>query len=178
MALSELSGTKSAFPTLAKRSAGLYHKPTHILANSKRRPNMLDHFSISVKDYEQSLKFYDETLGLLGMKRLMSFDVPEHQANYAGYGRAEKPRPAFWISSKGSAEREEEEVGRARGVHFAFEAPDANAVKAWHTKCLELGGRDNGAPGPRAEYHPGYFGAFIVDPNGWRIEACFHGYKP
>ena len=51
------------------------------------------------------------------------------------------------------------------------------AVQQWYAKCLELGGKDNGAPGPRPEYHPGYFGAFIIDPNGWRIEACFHQYQ-
>jgi len=51
-----------------------------------------------------------------------------------------------------------------------FVAPNIEAIHQWYAKCLELGGIDNGAPGPRPEYHPGYYGAFIVDPNGWRIE--------
>ena len=70
-----------------------------------------------------------------------------------------------------------EDVGKARGVHMAFSAPNAEAVAEWYDKALKLGGKDNGAPGVRPEYHPGYFGAFIIDPSGWRIEACFHGYK-
>jgi hypothetical protein len=58
-----------------------------------------------------------------------------------------------------------EAIGNARGVHMAFSASSVEAVKAWYDKCLELGASDNGAPGPRLEYHPGYFGAFVVDPN-------------
>ena len=132
---------------------------------------MLDHFSLSVKDYDQSLKFYDQSLAILGYERLMSFDTPDDKV--AGYGKDMKPY--FWISSSG---REDEDIGCARGVHCAFLAPNAKAVQDWYKKCLELGGKDNGAPGVRPEYHPGYYGAFIVDPNGWRIEACFHGYSP
>jgi catechol 2,3-dioxygenase-like lactoylglutathione lyase family enzyme len=132
---------------------------------------MLDHFSLSVKDFDQSLKFYDQTLAVLGCDRLMSFDIPE--GKFAGYGKDAKP--SFWISDKG---QEEEDIGRARGVHCAFLAPNMKAVQDWYDKCLALGGQDNGAPGVRPEYHPGYYGAFVIDPNGWRIEACFHGYHP
>ena len=130
---------------------------------------MLDHFSISVKDYDQSLKFYDETLGILGYKRMMAFEIPENGCKLAGYGLG--LRPNLWISDMG---RDEEIIGLARGVHIAFSAPNAEAVQKWYSKCLELGGKDNGAPGIRPEYHPGYYGAFIIDPSGWRVEACFH----
>ena len=133
---------------------------------------MIDHFSISVNNYDQSLKFYDETLKILGYERLMTIDIPEHHVKVTGYGKDQKP--SFWISPMG---KEEEEVGRAKGVHFAFLAPNAEAVQAWYKKCLELGGKDNGKPGVRPEYHPGYYGAFVVDPNGWRIEACFHQHQ-
>jgi len=136
---------------------------------------MLDHTSISVKDYDLSLKFYDETLKILGYERLMTIDIPEGSVKVAGYGPAGRVRPMLWISPMGN---ESEDIGKARGVHMAFSAPNSEAVAAWHAKCLELGGEDNGAPGVRPEYHPGYFGAFIVDPSGWRIEACFHEYKP
>jgi catechol 2,3-dioxygenase-like lactoylglutathione lyase family enzyme len=129
---------------------------------------MLDHFSLSVNDYDRSLKFYDQSLQTLGYERLLSFDIPD--GKFAGYGKDKKPY--FWISSTG---REDEDVGRARGVHCAFQASSIKAVQAWHAKCLELGGKDNGSPGIRPEYHPGYYGAFIIDPDGWRIEACFHG---
>ena len=131
---------------------------------------MLDHFSLSVKDYDQSLKFYDETLKILGYERVMSFDMPD--GKFAGYGKDKKP--SFWISSTGRAD---EDIGHARGVHCAFLAPNIKAIHEWYQKALELGAQDNGAPGVRPEYHPGYYGAFTVDPSGWRIEACFHGYE-
>jgi catechol 2,3-dioxygenase-like lactoylglutathione lyase family enzyme len=132
---------------------------------------MLDHVSISVKDYEKSLLFYDQSLALLGYCRNVTLDIPEKEIRVAGYGKGDKP--SFWISPMGN---QQEEIGNARGVHFAFLAPDAAAVDAWYKKCLELGGNDNGAPGPR-HYHPGYYGAFIIDINGWRIEAAVHDYK-
>ncbi len=131
---------------------------------------MIEHISYSVKDYEKSLKFYDETFPILGYKRVMTID--EGAVQVAGYGKDEKPY--FWISPMGN---KEEEIGNARGVHFAFLAPSVVAIKKWHKKCLELGGTDNGAPGPRPIYHPGYYGAFIIDPSGWRIEACLHDYQ-
>lgn len=133
---------------------------------------MLDHTSISVHDYEKSLIFYDKTLQILGYSRNMTIDIPEKNIKTAGYGKGVKP--SFWISPMG---QKDEEIGRARGVHFAFLAPSVEAVTAWHEKCLELGGTNNGQPGPRPHYHPGYYGAFIIDPNGWRIEAVFHQFR-
>lgn len=133
---------------------------------------MLDHFSISVNNYEQSLQFYDQTLKLIGYDRILTIDIPEHQVKTAGYGKDNKP--SFWISPMG---RDDETVGRARGVHIAFIAPTVESIHAWYQKCLELGGKDNGKPGTRVEYHPGYYGAFIIDPNGWRIEAVLHHYQ-
>lgn len=132
---------------------------------------MLDHFSVSVKDYPANLTFYDETLKLLGYKRVMTIDIdtPSKKIQCAGYGEGEKP--SFWISPMGE---ESEDIGRARGVHLAFKANSTQDVDAWYKKCLELGGKDNGAPGPRPHYHPGYYGGFIIDPNGWRIEAVCH----
>lgn len=133
---------------------------------------MLDHLSFCVKDYEKSLEFYDKTLATLGYERLLTVDIPEEKVKGAGYGKS--PKPSLWIGPIG---KEEEDIGRAKGVHIAFEAPSVEAVKTWYQTCLNLGGKDNGAPGPRAEYHPGYYGAFIIDPNGWRIEACLHDYN-
>ena len=133
---------------------------------------MLDHVSIAVNDYPQSLTFYDETLTILGIQRLLTFETDDHHV--AGYGT--EGRPCFWMGAA-SGSVETEFVGRARGLHIAFRAPSVAGVQAWHAKCLELGGADNGAPGPRPEYHPGYYGAFIIDPNGWRIEAALHDYS-
>ncbi|NGX58473.1 MAG: hypothetical protein K940chlam3_01380 [Chlamydiae bacterium] len=133
---------------------------------------MIDHISFSVKNFDESLKFYDETLAILGVERMMNFETEEYRV--AGYGRDGKP--FFWISIETSP-NEEESVGKARGFHVAFTSSSVDEVRAWYQKCLELGGTDNGEPGPRPHYHPGYYGAFIIDPNGWRIEAAFHGYK-
>lgn len=130
---------------------------------------MIDHVSISVKDYQNSLIFYDATLSILGYKRSLTINIEEFNVQTAGYGVNEKPY--FWISPMGL---ESEEIGRAKGLHIAFTAPDIESVNKWHKKCLELGATDNGAPGYRTEYHPGYYAAFIIDPNGWRIEAVFH----
>jgi catechol 2,3-dioxygenase-like lactoylglutathione lyase family enzyme len=132
---------------------------------------MLDHTSIAVLDFAQSLNFYDATLATLGYKRLCTFDTPE--GKYAGFGIATAIRPALWLGQSG---KPDEVVGQARGVHLAFVAPNVEAVDAWYKQCLALGGKDNGAPGPRTHYHSGYYGAFIIDPNGWRIEACTHAY--
>ena len=134
--------------------------------------SVIDHASISVSNYEKSLLFYDQTFAILGYTRNMTIDIPEKNVKVAGYGKEDKP--SFWISPMG---KKDEDIAKARGVHFAFLAPSTDAVDAWHKKCLELGGRDNGSPGLRPHYHPGYYGAFIIDPDGWRIEAVFHEFK-
>lgn len=133
---------------------------------------MLDHLSFAVKDYEQSLKFYDETLKVLGYGREITLEFPGGKT--AGYGNG-GVRPALWIGSGGHTD---ETIGSAQGVHIAFQAASSDAVDQWYQTCLKLGATDNGAPGPRAHYHSGYYGGFVIDPNGWRIEACFHQYQP
>ena len=133
---------------------------------------MLDHVSFAVNDFSEGIKFYDETLGVLGIKRVMTFEAEGRQV--AGYGQAEKT--FFWISENKDPNNQEL-IGKARGVHIAFTAPSTKSIDEWYKRCLALGGKDNGAPGPRPYYHPGYYGAFIVDPDGWRIEAAFHAYK-
>jgi hypothetical protein len=100
----------------------------------------------------------------------MTINKPEGQT--AGYGYGHKP--SFWISPMG---RDNEEIGKARGMHIAFLATSVDALNKWYELCLQYGGKCNGKPGPRPEYHPGYYGAFVIDPNGWRIEACLHDFK-
>lgn len=114
---------------------------------------MLDHVTIGVSDYARSEAFYDQALSPLGLRWLMG------GTGFAGYGDA---RPFFWI---GGAERP------AGPVHVAFAAADRAAVDAFHAAALEAGGRDNGGPGVRAHYHPDYYGAFVLDPDGHNIEA-------
>ncbi len=132
---------------------------------------MLDHLSFAVIDYDKSLAFYDATLAILGYQREITLDFPGVKA--AGYGDGGL-RPGLWISAGGQPN---EAIGKAQGVHIAFKAPNVAAVQQWYQKCLDLGGKDNGEPGPRPHYHEGYYGAFIIDPNGWRIEACYHQYR-
>lgn len=134
---------------------------------------MIDHTSFAVKEFDKSREFYDLTLKCLGYDRLVTLELPD--VRLAGYGSKDNIRPSFWISDRGYDEKEE--IGKAKGVHTAFSAPSAEAVKVWYDLCLKLGGKDNGAPGTRPHYHAGYFGAFIIDPSGWRIEACFHQYQ-
>lgn len=144
----------------------------HEFNDGKKGTVMLDHISFSVKDFEQSVKFYDETLKILGFERLMTFETDDHRV--VGYGV--NGRPSLWIGVETNPNLKED-VGRTRGFHVAFQAPNIKAIHTWHQKCLDLGGMDNGLPGIRPEYHPGYYGAFIIDPNGYRIEAALHHFQ-
>ena len=116
---------------------------------------MLDHVYIGVSDLDRSAAFYAGALEALGMSEL--FRRPGDVA----FGRDGKPW--FFIRSGGGAEP----------VHIAFTAPDRRTVDHFHAAALASGGRDNGAPGPRP-YHPRYYGAFVLDPDGHNIEAVCH----
>ena len=121
---------------------------------------MIDHVGVNVSDYAVSRRFYEQALEPLGYRVLMAMD--EWKA--CGFGRDRKP--SFWLA-------EREPFGT--GTHVAFEAADRVAVDAFHAAALAAGGRDNGAPGLREEYHPTYYGAFVLDPDGNNAEAVYHG---
>lgn len=122
------------------------------------RGRLVDHIQLVVRDLDASRRFYEAVLGVLG--------VP-----IGGEGEG-----FFWA--------DELVVSRAEGpaalgeltgrVHLAFQARDEAMVRAFHAAALASGGTDNGAPGLRP-YHPGYYGAFVLDPDGNNIEAVFHG---
>lgn len=116
---------------------------------------MLDHVTIGVADLERSKTFYDQALGAIGIMRLYA----EGEA-FAGYGRDRKA--FFWIGQKKEA---------IAGTHVAFAVGDRAAVERFHAAALARGGRDNGGPGLRPHYHPDYYGAFVLDPDGHNIEA-------
>jgi catechol 2,3-dioxygenase-like lactoylglutathione lyase family enzyme len=126
---------------------------------------MIDHVSIGVGDLKRSRAFYDAALAPLGYRRL--FDL----VDTSGYGRDE-PHPLkeqalpFWIGHAPD--------GAALNGHVCFTAPARAAVVAFHKAALAAGGRDNGAPGLRQHYHASYYAAFVVDPDGNRIEAVRH----
>ena len=120
---------------------------------------MLDHAGFAVSDYERSKAFYVQALAPLGLTLLME---PMGQA--AGFGK--DGRPFFWVEMLGAAV-----TGR---LHIAFRVDSRAEVDAFHAAALEAGGTDNGAPGVRAIYHPHYYGAYVLDPDGHNIEAVCH----
>lgn len=117
---------------------------------------MLDHVTVAVSDLERSRAFYDAALRPLGISRIYDGEL-----SFSGYGTP--ARLFFWIG-----QRAESSVA---GTHIAFAAGDRLAVDQFHISALAAGGIDNGAPGIRAHYHPDYYGAFILDPDGHNIEA-------
>ena len=126
---------------------------------------MLDHVGFAVADFGRSRAFYDAALAPLGIGRVMEVSAAETgHGDHAGYGTAGKP--VFWIGSGGGP------AGVA--FHIAFAAPDRAAVQRFHAAALAAGGRDNGAPGLRSHYHPSYYAAFVLDPDGHNIEAVCH----
>lgn len=123
---------------------------------------MIDHLSIGVKDLQRSTKFYDAALEPLGFKRYMTF--PDDSC---GYGIPEDR--FFWIVKpeiKGGV------TGQA--MHVAFKANSRIAVDKFYQSAIAAGGKDNGKPGLRLNYHANYYAAFITDPDGHKIEAVCH----
>jgi catechol 2,3-dioxygenase-like lactoylglutathione lyase family enzyme len=117
---------------------------------------MIDHTGIGVSDLARSASFYDAVLGALGLRRVVEIE------GGIAYGTA---YPVWWIDRNHPA-----------GVkqHTAFTAKDRAAVDAFHRAALAAGGRDHGAPGLRSTeqgYPPGYYAAFVLDPDGNNIEA-------
>ena len=123
---------------------------------------MINHVSIGVRDIGRTKRFYDAALGPLGYALL------SEGTGTLGYGQGEV---AFWI---GAAERPVP-PDAASGLHFCFDAPTRASVDAFHAAALAAGGRDNGAPGLRADYGASYYAAFVVDPDGYRLEAYCGG---
>jgi catechol 2,3-dioxygenase-like lactoylglutathione lyase family enzyme len=120
---------------------------------------MIDHISIAVRDLKNAEAFYTALLVPLGMTKLREW--PDAAV---GYG---KKYPEFWINKRAAMDR----VAADTGVHVCLRAPDAAAVDGFHAAALQAGGTSDGAPGPRPEYHGGYYAAFVRDPDGNRIEA-------
>jgi catechol 2,3-dioxygenase-like lactoylglutathione lyase family enzyme len=121
---------------------------------------MFDHVGLNVRDYAVSRSFYEQALAPLGYRVVMAFD----EWKGAGFGTADD-KPELWISQR-------EPYGT--GTHLAFAARDRETVDAFHAAALAAGGRDNGEPGLREHYHPGYYGAFVLDADGNNVEAVCH----
>ena len=123
---------------------------------------MFDHIGFPVSDYQRAKIFYGKALAPLGYSLVMEVtEAGGHPA--AGFGADGKPD--FWIGGEG---------GLNRPMHVAILARDRATVDAFYKSAIEAGGRDNGAPGIRAHYHPNYYGAFVLDPDGHNVEAVCH----
>ena len=116
---------------------------------------MYDHIGLRVQDLPASIRFYQAVLAPLGHV------LGPQGADHAGLGPADAPQ--LWLHAAA--------VGPRTGAHLAFKAPDAEAVRAFHAAGLRAGGSDNGAPGPRPDYGPSYYAAFLIDPDGNNVEA-------
>ena len=116
---------------------------------------MLDHVTIGVTSIGRSKDFYDRALHPLGISRLYG-----DGERFAGYGVA--PKAFFWIGIRDAAQT---------GSHIAFAASDRTTVDRFYAEAMAAGGRDNGQPGLRPHYHPDYYGAFVLDPDGHNVEA-------
>ncbi|MBS1879498.1 MAG: VOC family protein [Actinobacteria bacterium] len=124
---------------------------------------MLDHVGLEVSDFDRSRSFYEAALAPLGISLVMA---PMPQAAGFGSELGGVVKPYFWIMARGRPP--------VSGAHVALAAADRDAVDAFHAAALAAGGSDNGAPGPRPIYHPGYYGGFVLDPDGNNIEAVCH----
>lgn len=120
---------------------------------------MIDHTGFNVTDLKKSREFYEAALGPLGYK--MIFEVP----GGVGMGFGVPPKPDFWIG-RGTPHTPRQ--------HIAFRANTRAEVDAFYRAALAAGGKDNGPPGPRPHYHPNYYGAFVLDLDGYNVEAVCH----
>lgn len=119
------------------------------------RGRLLDHVQVRVTDLAASRRFYAAVLGALG-RELVDFAPGFVNADELVLSAAEDPS----------------QVSR---IHVAFQADGPEQVAAFHAAGLAAGGRDNGGPGLRPQYHPGYYAAFVLDPDGNNLEAVYHG---
>ena len=126
---------------------------------------MIDHLGFDVSDYARSRAFYSHVLAPLGYGVVMEV-TREMTGGYEGCGFGPPSRPHFWVG-KGSGTP-------GRGMHIAFTAQTRAQVDAFHAAALASGAQDNGAPGLRPHYHPDYYGAFVIDPEGNNVEAVCH----
>jgi catechol 2,3-dioxygenase-like lactoylglutathione lyase family enzyme len=127
----------------------------HVLV---RRKPMLNHVSIGVRNLSRAKEFYDEALKPLGYKRLYDSE------DSLGYGA---DAPVFWVLRVATPVV----ADAGSGLHFCLDAPTRKSVDAFHKAALGSGGKDNGKPGLRADYGDNYYAAFVVDPDGYRLEA-------
>jgi catechol 2,3-dioxygenase-like lactoylglutathione lyase family enzyme len=124
---------------------------------------VIDHVGFPVSDYERSKAFYIAALAPLGYTLIVEVQQDENDSPAAGFGANGKPD--FWIGGEG---------GLKRVLHVAIAVNERRMVDAFHRAAIDARARDNGAPGLRPHYHPDYYAAFVLDPDGHNIEAVCH----
>lgn len=122
---------------------------------------MLDHISIPVADIGRAANFYDAVLATIGLRRR------KERPGAIGYGPETRAAPVFWILARHG----EGSAGPGVGLHVSFQAPDHTSVDSFHATALRCGGRDAGGPGVRPQYTMPFYGAFVLDLDGFKIEA-------
>lgn len=130
---------------------------------------MIDHTGVTVSDYALSKAWYAAALAPIGYGLL--HEVPKSvtgPADVAGFGEVATRKPDFWITAAPGLSP------NRPAIHVAFRVDSRAKVDAFHRAALAAGGRDNGGPGLRPQYHPNYYGAFVLDPDGHNIEAVCH----
>ena len=125
---------------------------------------MIDHTGLNVSDYKKSKAFYIAALAPLGYQVIR--ELPANIMPQGAMGMGVPPKPDFWVAGGAT---------NPPPTHIAFRAANRAQVEAFYKAGLAAGGRDNGPPGVRAHYHPNYYGAFVLDPDGHDIEAVAHG---
>jgi catechol 2,3-dioxygenase-like lactoylglutathione lyase family enzyme len=128
---------------------------------------IIDHVTLVVSDFARSKAFYERALEPLGVKCIMDL------GKAAGFGRGQKPD--FWIGEGPTSFQTPDQIKIITPTHIAFAARSRDEVDAFYTAALAAGGRDFGRPGLREIYHPHYYGAFVLDPDGHDVEAVIHG---
>jgi len=122
---------------------------------------MIEHVSVPIHNYKKSVKFYDAALKPLGYRLYRKY--PPEAGGYLEGGST-----SFWVVRKSK---------KVQPIHVALRGKSKKAVQAFHAAGLRAGGKDNGRPGFRADYGPDYYAAFLLDPDGNNIEACYFGAK-
>lgn len=130
----------------------------------------IDHVSVGVSNMKRSRAFYDAVLEPLGMKAIFPVEI---NGQLVGVGYGEARQPTFWIQLPIN----DQAASMGNGVHIAFGATSREQVDAFFLAALDQGGVEDGRPGLRTEYHPDYYGAFVRDPDGNKIEACNHTHE-
>ena len=126
---------------------------------------MLDHVGIAVSDAERSKLFYEQALAPIGIELIMTVGPEQNESGGTAHGFGSDGKPFFWVGDN-------ERVGE--GTHIAFAVERRALVDAFHRAAIASGGRDHGAPGLRTHYHPYYYAAFVLDPDGINVEAVCH----